>query len=272
MSNTAQRHTKVVSKCSKYSSKGNRHLNDVYVVLTVRCNEGTRHRCDSMCFNCIVMTGTTLAIQATLFGWFMGFVDNMKYIKYFQTLLLSAAPSSCISLTALRTGCGPVCMTVPRNEWFRCWVMSSFILTLYNHSLPTAVQQKESVLLLSVIQQDVHITSCFISFTHWFILQEESRTYLWLKLLSFLRQWRVTTLWPSLLTSWLTVHTTGSLALAPRNATPSFSFTLQQKNSNNKQKNIELDGTGPVKFHSLTGFLLLSVCFCQKTESNEAEL
>lgn len=26
------------------------------------------------------------------------------------------------------------------------------------------------------------------------------------------------------------------------------------------------------KFHSLTGFLLFSVCFCQKTESNEAEL
>ncbi len=36
---------------------------------------------------------------------------------------------------------GPACMAVPRNEWFRCWVMSSFILTLCNHSLLTAVRE-----------------------------------------------------------------------------------------------------------------------------------
>lgn len=39
--------------------------------------------------------------------------------------------------------------------------MLSHVL-FHPHSLPTAVQQKESVLLLSVIQQDVHITSYFI--------------------------------------------------------------------------------------------------------------
>lgn len=66
------------------------------------------------------------------------------------------------------------------------------------------------------------------------------RTYLWVKLLSFLRQWRVTILWPSLLTSWLTVHATGLLARAPRNATPSFSLTLK------RAKSVKLDDAGSV--------------------------
>lgn len=61
-----------------------------------------------------------------------------------------------------------------------------------------------------------------------------SQTYLWL--LSFRRQWRVTILWPSLLTSWLTVHTTGLLALAPRKATPSFSLTLKHKHTHIREK------------------------------------
>ncbi len=72
-----------------------------------------------------------------------------------------------------------------------------------------------------------------------------SWTYLWLKLFSFLRQWRVTTRWPSLLTSWLTVHITGLLARAPRNATPSFSFTLQQS-TNKPNKHIKSDDSGTV--------------------------
>ncbi len=51
----------------------------------------------------------------------------------------------------------------------------------------------------------------------------------WSKLDSFLRQWRVTTRWPSLLTSWLTIHWVGLLGRAPRNVTPSFNFTLWRK-------------------------------------------
>lgn len=67
--------------------------------------------------------------------------------------------------------------------------------------------------------------------------EAQTETYLWLKLFSFLRQWRVTILWPSLLTSWLTVHTTGLLALAPRKATPSFSLTLEQVYTRNVIRN-----------------------------------
>lgn len=139
-----------------------------------------------------------------------------------------------ILLTALRTGCGPAGMAVPRNEWFRCWVMTSFILTLCNHSLLTAVRKNEQVrCCFLVVQQGVQ----FIFHSHINFVDGGSRTYLWLKLFSFLRQWRVTTPWPSLLRSWLTVHTTGLLALAPRNATPSFSLTLQHKKRKRKTLN-----------------------------------
>lgn len=132
-----------------------------------------------------------------------------------------------ILLTTVGTSKGPACLAAPRNEWFSCWVMSSFILTLSNHSLLTAVRKMNKCTAAFWLFSSV-FSSYFIHTLS--TLVGGSRTYLWLKLLSFRRQWRVTTLWPSLLTSWLTVQTTGLLALAPRNATPSFSLTLTQKN------------------------------------------
>lgn len=103
--------------------------------------------------------------------------------------------------------------------------MSFFGLILSNHSLLTAVQEMNKCAAHSLLFSGV-LSSYFI---HTLINSADggSETYLWLKLFSFLRQCRVTILWPSLLTSWLTVHITGLLALAPRKATPSFSLTLK---------------------------------------------
>lgn len=58
----------------------------------------------------------------------------------------------------------------------------------------------------------------------------------WSKPDSFLRQCRVTTRWPSLLTSWLTIHCVGLLGRAPRNVTPSFSFTLEERKTKTYMK------------------------------------
>lgn len=66
----------------------------------------------------------------------------------------------------------------------------------------------------------------------------------WSKPDSFLRQCRVTTRWPSLLTSWLTIHCVGLLGRAPRNVTPSFSFTLEGETKTGDMKSRLQDAWG----------------------------
>ena len=178
---------------------------------------------------------------------------NLKNIQYFQTYPLSASKRQHgLSLTMHFTGrTFKWLVALPGKEWLRCWVMSSFIPAPCDHSPLTAVREIEQAppplfWLFSRV-----LASYFI---HGLIncVKGGSQTYLWLKLFSFLRQWRVTTLWPSLLTSWLTVHATGLLALAPRKAMPSFSLTLQREGK--KKTNIKLLDTGTVrrKAHKLS--------------------
>lgn len=105
-----------------------------------------------------------------------------------------------------------------------------------HHSLLTAVWEMKKLKCAAHFLLFSRVFSSYFIHTLMNSAQTESETYLWLKLCSFLRQWRVTILWPSLLTSWLTVHITGLLALAPRNATPSFSLTLKHTHIQVKRK------------------------------------
>ena len=119
-------------------------------------------------------------------------------------------------------------------DWPETWVQGSAKERpgqMLSHVLfqPHCLHRQPPVKWMSVWSFSGELSSRLLHSLHRFILETEAtwRLYLWPKLFSFLRQWRVTTLWPSLLTSWLTVHATGLLALAPRNATPSFSLTLK---------------------------------------------
>lgn len=127
-------------------------------------------------------------------------------------------------------------VTVPKNECFPCWVMPSIIIILCHHFLLTAVWEMKKWKCATHFLLFSRVFSSYFFHTLINSAQAGSETYLWLKLFSFLRQWRVTILWPSLLTSWLTVHITGLLALAPRNATPSFSLTLKHTHIQVKRK------------------------------------